>query len=237
MNFPTRIATGVAAVALLGSLAACGSSSNSGSTSGSASPAAASNTSASNSTQPLAEVKNLTGVHTQVMLDSGFVSALQTLKLTPGTVGTATLDNGTLTFPITGGNVKYYAPNGPVQPYVQGVINHEGSGISLTAGSTTVKLTNFEIDPGASKLYGDVEVNGKSAATHAYLFFLDGSTLKPLETPTPDTAVLEGTKVEISPDAAQVLNKVFNTTAVQPNFLVGIAKITIATGGGSGSSS
>jgi hypothetical protein len=166
---------------------------------------------------------------TQVMLDSNFVSALTTLKLTPGTVGTATLQNGTLTFPITGGNVKYYNPTGPVQPYVQGEIDHQGSGISLTAGSTTVQLTNFVIDPAASKLYGDVAVNGQQAASHAYLFFLDGSTLQPLQTPTANTAVLQGTKVEISPDAAQVLNKTFNTTAVTPNFLVGIAKITVQT--------
>ena len=65
---------------------------------------------------------------------------------------------------------------------MQGDIQHQGSGISLTAGATKVELTNFDIDPGASKLYGDVSVNGTQAASHAYLFYLDGTTLKALQT-------------------------------------------------------
>ncbi len=44
-----------------------------------------------------------------------------------------------------------------------------------------------------------------------------------------DNAILEGTKVEISPDAAGLLNETFKTDAVKPGLLVGIAKITIAT--------
>ncbi len=224
----TRITTGVVALGLAGTLAgtltACGSSSASTSSAGSS---AASSSSPSN--QPLAKIASLSGQDTQVALDPNFLTALQTLKLTPGTVGTATLNGGTLSFPITGGNVSYYSPSGPVQPYVQGKIDHQGSGISLTAGTTKVELTNFTIDPAASKLYGDVAVNGAQAASQAYLFFLDGSTLQPLSQPTPTTAVLQGTKVEISPDAAALLNKTFGTTAVMPNSLVGVAKITVNT--------
>jgi hypothetical protein len=108
------------------------------------------------------------------------------------------------------------------------IVEHEGSGFSLTAGDTTAELTNFEIDPGTSKLYGDVAVNGESAAEHAFIFQLDGSTLKPLQTEG-DTAILEGTKVEISPDAAGLLNDTFKTDAVKPGLPVGTAKITIAT--------
>jgi len=179
----------------------------------------------SNSKKPVADISTLTGKMTQVTLDSGFTTALTTLKLTPGTTGTATLDNGVLSFPITGGHVTYYKP-GTVSPFVQGDIQHQGSGISLTAGSTKVELTNFDIDPGASKLYGDVSVNGSQAASHAYLFYLDGTTLKALQT-VGNTAILEGTKVEISPDAAGLLNKTFNTDAVKADLLVGIAKITV----------
>ena len=82
-----------------------------------------------------------------------------------------------------------------------GQIQHEGSGLSLTAGDTTVELTNLNVDPGVSRVYGDVTVNGKVAASSAYLFELDGSTLKPLATEG-DTAILEGTKVSISDVAA-----------------------------------
>ncbi|WP_254189517.1 hypothetical protein [Nocardia noduli] len=161
-------------------------------------------------------------------LDKGFTDALSTLGLTPGVLGSATLADGSVVFPITGGNVKYYTP-GTVNPYVQGNIKHTGSGLSLTAGSTTVELTDFDIDPGTSVLYGDVKVNGAPAATHAVLFDLDGSTLQPLQNGPEDTAVLQGTRVLVSGDAAALLNKTFNTDAVKSGLLVGTATITLNT--------
>ena len=65
-------------------------------------------------------------------------------------------------------------------------------------------------------------------AKNAYLFTLNGSTLKPLAMEGTD-AVLEGTKVFISPDAAPLLNETFGTDAVTPELLVGVAKITVNT--------
>ena len=184
--------------------------------------------SSTDTSKPVAQIPALSGQATAVALDAGFLSALTSLKLTPGTIGTATLADGSLSFPITGGNVTYYTPYSRM-PYVTGDIEHKGSGLSLTAGSTKVELTNFDIDPGTSKLYGDVTVNGASAATHAYLFNLDGSTLKPLQSGADGTAILEGTRVLISPDAATVLDKVFATDAVKAGLLLGIAKITVNT--------
>ena len=132
------------------------------------------------------------------------------------------------TFPITGGNVDYYKPHGPVEPYVTGNIQHNGSGLNLTAGATKVTLSNFDIDPGASKLYGQVSVNGKVAVAKAYLFNLNGTPLKPLQKSGTD-AILEGTIVEMSPDAAKLLDDTFKTTAVKAGLVIGVAKITIAT--------
>ena len=123
----------------------------------------------------------LTGKTTAIKLDKGFAAALTKLKLTPGVVGGAKLKKGSLIFPITGGNVTVFKP-GEVSPYVIGQIQHVDSGLSLTAGGTKVALTNLNVDPGASRVYGDVKVNGKTAATSAYLFKLDGRTLKPLTT-------------------------------------------------------
>lgn len=183
--------------------------------------------SSSKSDKPVADITSLSGQTTAVKLDTGFTDALTSLKLTPGVVGTAKLTDGSLVFPITGGNVTYYKP-GSVNPFVQGIIHHAGSGFSLSAGGTKVELTNFDIDPGASKLYGDVSANGASVVKHAYLFNLDGTTLKALQTEG-DTAILEGTKVEISPDAADLLDKTFKTDAVKAGLLVGIAKITVNT--------
>jgi hypothetical protein len=222
--FSSKSRRTIAAIALIAttglSAAACGSSDDSSSSSSS------SETKAS-APKPVAAIDSLKGNDTQVKLDQGFVDALTSLKLTPGVVGTAKLTDGSLVFPITGGNVTVFKP-GTVSPYVIGQIQHEGSGLSLTAGGTKVELTNLNVDPGVSRVYGDVTVNGKVAAASAYLFKLDGRTLKPLATGS-GTATLEGTKVEISPVAAPVLNDVFKTDAVKPGLLVGIAKITVNT--------
>ncbi|MFF2555045.1 hypothetical protein ACFVUS_28855 [Nocardia sp. NPDC058058] len=201
-------------------LSACSSDNSSSSSS--------SSTTATAAPQPVAQIDTLTGKSTAVALDKGFTDALTSLGLAPGVVGTAALDNGSVVFPITGGHVKYYTP-GTVNPYVQGDITHNGSGLSLTAGPTAVQLTNFDIDPGTSVLYGDVSVNGTLAATHALLFNLDGSTLKPLQNGADNTAILQGTRVLVSKDAAALLNKTFNTDAVKAGLLVGIATITLNT--------
>ncbi|PCN46653.1 hypothetical protein Csp2054_04025, partial [Curtobacterium sp. 'Ferrero'] len=92
-------------------------------------------------------------------------------------------------------------------------------------GDTTVTLENFVVNPGSSKLYGDVLVNGKVAAANAYLFELWGGTLKPLQLEGND-AILTGTTVHISQDAADLLNKTFGTDAVKRGLLVGTATIT-----------
>ena len=120
---------------------------------------------------------------------------------------------------------------GEVSPYVIGQLQHVTSGLTLTAGDTTVKLSNFNVDPGVSRVYGDVEVNGEPAASSAFLFQLDGRTLQPLKTEGTD-AILTGTKVEISPVAADLLNQTFKTDAVTADLLVGIATITVDTTSG-----
>lgn len=181
------------------------------------------------SKKPLASVPNLSkGKMTQVTLDPGFLGALKSLKLTPSPYGKASVSAaGVASFPITGGHVDYYKPHGKVEPYVQGDIQHIGSGLNLKAGATTVTLSNFDIDPGASKLYGKVSVNGNVAVAKAYLFKLNGTPLKPLQKVN-GTAVLEGTIVEMSPDAAKLLDTTFKTTAVKAGLVIGVAKITIA---------
>jgi hypothetical protein len=206
----TRIAALVAASAALG-LAACGSDDK-------ADPAPT----------PAAKIDALSGRSTAVALDANFVKALGTLKLTPAPVGDGEISKqGVASFPITGGNVTYYTP-GSVSPYVQGEIDHAGSGLSLTGGGKKVELTDFVIDPGKSVLTGKVTVDGKVAAESAPLFFLDGRTLKPLETEG-GTAILEGTTVKLKAEAAQLLNQTFGTDALQGGLVIGVAKITVNT--------
>jgi hypothetical protein len=177
--------------------------------------------------KPVASLDAVAGTSTAIKLDKGFTDALTALKLTPGVTGDGQLTDGSLVFPITGGNVTVFK-KGEVSPYVIGQLQHVTSGLTLTAGGTTVKLSNFNVDPGVSRVYGDVEVNGQPAASSAFLFQLDGRTLQPLKTEGTD-AILTGTKVEISPVAADLLNQTFKTDAVTPDLLVGIATITVDT--------
>jgi hypothetical protein len=208
----TRIAAVVAASAALG-IAACGSDDK---------PAA------KPAPTPAAKIDQLSGRSTAVALDANFVKALGTLKLTPAPLGDGTIsEQGVASFPITGGNVTYYTP-GSVSPYVQGDIDHDGSGLSLTGGGKTVGLTDFVIDPGKSVLTGKVTVDGKVAAESAPLFFLDGRTLKPLETGD-GVAVLEGTTVKLKQEAADLLNQPFGVDALKGGFVIGVAKITVNT--------
>ncbi|MDM7888030.1 hypothetical protein QUG98_06140 [Curtobacterium sp. RHCJP20] len=174
---------------------------------------------------PVASVPEVKGGNTAVALDSGFTDALTSLGLTPGVSGNAKLENGSVSFPITAGSVTYWSPDGNYRPYVQGLLNHDDSGLTLKAGDTTVTLENFVVNPGSSKLYGDVLVNGQVAASNAYLFSLHGGTLKPLQLEG-DNAILTGTTVHVSSDAAGLLNQTFKTDAVKAGLLVGTATIT-----------
>ena len=218
MRKSLTIAATVSTLAL--GAAACGSEDTSGTQSGSTS-----------TPKPVAEIDQLTGRSTGVTLDAGFVDALKSLKLTPAPVGDAKISSaGVATFPITGGNVTYYKP-GSVSPYVQGTIDHDGSGLSLTGGGKKVSLTDFVVDPGTSTLTGKVSVDGKTAAENAPLFFLDGRTLNPLEVNKANgTAVLEGTTVKLKDESAQLLNQTFGVDALKGGLKIGIAKITVNTG-------
>ena len=205
-------------------LAACGSNNTETTgTSGGAAPSAA--------PSPAAALDSLTGKQTAVTLDAGFLAGLTALKVTPAVIGGATLDaaTGKLAFPITGGNVTYFDPASGVSPFVTGAINHDGSGLQLTgANGKVVKLENFVVDPGASMLTGKVTVDGKAAFESAPLFFLDGSTVKPLDTTSsPGEAILAGTTVSLTKEAADALNGVFGTTVLTEFFKVGVAEITL----------
>ncbi len=212
----------VATAALAFGAAACGSDDTASSSS--------SGSSGSSQPEPVAQVDQLSGRSTAVTLDAGFVDALTQLKLTPSPVGDASISQqGVASFPITGGNVKYFEP-GTVSPFVQGEIDHAGSGLQLEGGGKTVQLTDFVVDPGASVLTGKVTVDGQEAAASAPLFFLDGRTLDPLKSNSDGTAVLEGTTVKFKDESAKLLNDTFGVDALEGGLEVGVAKITINTG-------
>jgi hypothetical protein len=223
--FTRTIPAFAAAGALALGVSACGSDDSD------SSAAATSTTTQAASAAPAAEVKDVSGGTTAVTLDAGFVEALTTLKVTPGPVGDAKISaQGVASFPVTGGEVTYYKP-GTVSPFVQGELDHDGSGLSLTAGGKKVELTDFKIDPGASVLTGKVSVNGEVAAESAPLFFLDGRTLEPLRLASGGSkAILEGTTVKLKQEAAELLNTTFGIKDLEGGLVIGVAKITVPTG-------
>lgn len=177
--------------------------------------------------QPVAEIDNVSGESTAVKFDEGFVEALGMLELTPGAVGAGEFEEGVATFPITGGNVTAFEP-GSTSPFVRGMLEHDGSGLSLESGDTKVELKDFVVNPANSMLTGTVTANGEVAASDAPLFFLDGSTLEPLEMEG-NQAILKGTTVSLTKEAAKLLNKTFETEALEKGTEVGTAKITLDT--------
>ena len=183
---------------------------------------------ASSSARPVLSDPHLTGISTSVALNSRFVAALQSLKVAPAPSGRASLRHGVASFPITGGHVTVYKP-GAVDPYVQGLIDHQGSGLTLTKGRTAVQIDNFVIDPGKPAiLTGRVLVNGSVFAAHTTLFDLDGSTLRPVTTnKAGGTATLTGTTVHLSGGVAKALNGAFKTTALKGGTTIGIATIVV----------
>lgn len=223
MHSIRRTTTAVLSAGVLAvSLAAC-----SGDDETAARPGGAASSSQSASPTAIVDNATLAGGNTSVALDAGFVAALTSLMVTPGAVGTGEITPaGAAVFPITGGNVTVFPP-GSVDPYVTGIVAHDGSGLSLTAGGKMVELTDFVVDPGTSMLTGTVSVDGTEAAASAPLFFLDGSTL---DTPRLEggNAILDGTTVKVLPDAARLLETTFGLEAMMiPDYLtVGTATIT-----------
>jgi hypothetical protein len=204
------------------SLAACGGDESTANTS-------SETTSTQTEPTPAAAIDSLSGKETAVTLDPAFLEGITALQLTPATLGGATLEGARIAFPITGGNVTYFDPASGVEPYVQGLINHDDSGLQLTgANGKVVKLENFVVDPAESMLTGKVTVDDAVFAESAPLFFLDGRTLNPLQVnESAGTAVLEGTTVSLTQTAADALNMVFETEALTEFFPVGVAEITV----------
>lgn len=89
---------------------------------------------------------------------------LQTAGLTPTLLGaTSATPQGFLNFPITGGDLS------------AGMIEHDGSGVRLSAGSVFIDLQNFLIDittPANSIISADVTTSG-GLMTNAPIFTFD----------------------------------------------------------------
>ena len=234
----TKLSAAVLAGLLTATLAACGSNDVSTGTSPATSSTAAApapTTTAPATTAPatpkvLATVPDMSkGESTTVTLDEQFVKGLTSLKVKPGVVGETKLEDGALIFPITGGMATLYEKGTTgTDPFIVGVIEHEGQGITLTAGGKEVELKNFDVDAGKSEIRTDISVDGKKFQDDVPTFIADGTNLEYPPTTEGNNTILEGTEVKLSGTAAGALNKVFGVTAFSDGFPIGVAKIAIA---------
>ena len=224
-----RLSATLLAGLLTVSLAACGSNDDAVGTVTPPSTSSSSSAAAPAGPRVLADLPDLSkGVSTTVTLDPQFVQGLTTLGLTPGVIGETQLTGGALVFPITGGKATLYE-KGSADPFIVGVIEHEGQGITLSAGGKEVQLANFDVDAGESVIRTDITVDGAAFGSDVETFIADGSTLTYPPTMEGTNAVLEGTQVKLTAGAAEALNGVFGTTALTEGFPVGVAKIVVAT--------
>lgn len=169
-----------------------------------------------------AQTKTIAYGQTSVTLNSGFVSALGNLGVTPGVVRPSELEEGKVTFPVTGGVVDLKT--------ARGEISHSG-GLTLTAGSTEVRLQSFTIDTTGSSpvLTGLVIVNDKLVG-RLPLFNLQlpaGLTL-PLKSSAEGVLRLKGVGVTLNATAAGALNGIFKlsgSNALPSNFPIGTANV------------
>ncbi|HVL04774.1 MAG TPA: hypothetical protein VM388_02220 [Acidimicrobiales bacterium] len=212
MSFKTKasIAALVGALAMTG--VACGDdNSSSSSASGATSQSGANKVTA---------IPSLSGVGTSVKIDAGTADALKSLGVALAPIGSAAFDasTSTITFPITSGYAEIHSDLSVKPGYIQGSIAHEGSGFSLSAGSTKVELRDFVVDPGNSMLYGTVGGTPKVP-----LLFLDGTDVK--VSMEGSDVVLQGTVAKLTDTAAGALNKAFNVSALNAGIPLGTVRL------------
>lgn len=165
------------------------------------------------------KTETIEGGRTTVVLASSFVSALDSLGVTPGTVNPTRLYDGTADFPVTGGAVDLDTASSQIL--------HSG-GLTFTAGEIQVTLQSFIIDTtGTPVITGLVSVDGKLLGRlPLFDLALPGGITLPLK-PRDGQIVLKGVVVTLDRTAAGALNSVFHVSAFTGGFGIGTAKVIV----------
>lgn len=236
------LSAGAVALAAAAAVAGCSSTtggSNTGANASSSAAASSGATASSGAATPAADmvtvVPSLHGKGTSVILDASTLKALTGLGLSIKPLGTATFAAATktITFPITSGYAEVHSDKAAKPGYIQGSVEHSGSGFLLTAGKTSVALGDFVVDPGNSMLYGTViegtSLTSAKAAVKVPLLSLDGRKLQVSKSGS--DLVLFGTVAKLTPTAAKALDTAFKTTAVTAGLPLGVVRLVADTTG------
>ncbi|MGA7398053.1 MAG: HtaA domain-containing protein, partial [Solirubrobacterales bacterium] len=152
---------------------------------------------------------------TDLTLDPSTAEALTSLGVAVAPVGPASVTQaGAIAFPITGGraNTSTFA----------GSIAHSG-GISLSAGSTVVELTDFRI-----KVDQTPDLTAKLGDQRVSILDLDLSALEASVTGRKIT--LANATATLTAGAAAALNSAFGTTAFTEGLVLGNANVNAVAG-------
>jgi len=167
-------------------------------------------------TAAAAPTVRVAGNATVVTLSQDFANALGALGVAPGTLGLSVLADGKAYFPISAGALDAATARGEI---------HHLGGLTLTAGSIRVELSDFLIDTtGTPRLTGLVVANG-DVVGRLPLFAL---TLPPLTLPVQPAGRLirlPGVGVALTGEAAAALNGVFGVSAFVAGFPIGTAEV------------
>ena len=145
---------------------------------------------------------------TTLKVDPGTLEALGSLGVAPGVVPPAKLDGATYSFPITN----------PLRRAVRtGVVRHVG-GLTLSAGGTTVALTDFDIDLRQRTLFG--KVNGAGPVALLDLDFSSAGIRF-----RNSRLVIGPVGTTLTQGAADALNGAFGVSAFTDDTVIGEAKV------------
>lgn len=164
-------------------------------------------------------ITQMAGQATTVSLDRGTLAALAALGVTLKPLGAAKQTGTSISFPITSGYAEIHSDHAVHGGWIQGQIEHDTSGFSFTAGTTTVKLSNFVVDPGTSMLFGTVN----DSTAKEPLLSLDGSKVRLSR--DSNTVTLDGTRAELTQTAASALDGAFRTNGVKAGLPFGIVHL------------
>ncbi len=174
---------------------------------------------------PLLDRTALAGGTTEVVADPAFLDALDRLGLAPRTTGPAGSagTTGTLSFPVTGGALAVGAEREP-----SGQVRHDGSGLLLTSGTSTLALDDLVLDLDGSVVTATVSVDGAVRAEDAPVLAVTAAGVEVPATGQPSgPSVVAGLRLALTAQGAEVLNDVHAPEGFAPGAPVGALTLTL----------